>query len=117
VEALKRGISITEGYNYAKAREDQIMGDARHNTGALGTAAELLGGGVAGAGLARGGVTAARLLSSAPSLLGRTVATAADAAALGGFSGAMEGNGLFERAANAGQGALTGALVGGALPS
>jgi hypothetical protein len=36
--------------------------------------------------LARSGVTAARLLSSAPSFAGRTLATAADAAGLGGFT-------------------------------
>jgi hypothetical protein len=91
------------------------VGDVRHNAGALGTAAELLGGGVAGGGLALSGVTAARLLS-APSLVGRTAATAADAAGLGGFS-AAEGNGLFERAPNTSQGALIGALIDGALPS
>jgi hypothetical protein len=61
-------INITEGHNYVETREDLIIGDVRHNPDALGTAAELLGGGVAGGGLARG-VTAARLLSSAPSLL------------------------------------------------
>ncbi len=55
LEMIKRGtIDPREAYNYAKAREDQIMGDARENTGALGTAAEVLGGGVAGAGLAKG---------------------------------------------------------------
>ena len=55
-------------YFYAKAREDRIMNDARANTGLPGTAAELLGAGVAGGGLARFGAT--RLLSSAaPSLL------------------------------------------------
>lgn len=117
LEMIKRGtFNPAEGYNYAKAREDQIMNDARRNTGALGSATEMLGGGVAAGGLASGGLTAGRLLSSAPGLLGRTAATAADAAGLGGFSGAMEGNGLSERAANAGRGALTGALGGVALP-
>src|SRR5829696_6073427 len=28
VEAIKRGVGLGEGYNHAKAREDQIMNDA-----------------------------------------------------------------------------------------
>ena len=66
-----------------KAREDQILNDSRRNTGALGIATELLGGGVAGGGLANADLTTGRLLSSAPGLLGRTATSAADAAALG----------------------------------
>jgi hypothetical protein len=116
LEALKRGVGLGEGYNYAKAREDQIMGDARANTGYAGTAAELLGSGVAGGALARGGLTTGRFLSANPGLLGRTAATAADSAALGGVAGFNEGNGFQERAANAGQGALVGGAIGGALP-
>jgi hypothetical protein len=46
--------------------------------------------------LARSGVTAARLLSSAPSFAGRTLATAADAAGLSRFSDAMEGSSFSE---------------------
>lgn len=116
LEMFKRGINPKEAYNYAKAREDQIMGDARKNTGALGTAAEVLGGGVSGAGLASGGLTTARFLAPEAGLLARTGASAADAAGLGGFSGAMEGNGLEERGKNALKGALLGGAVGGALP-
>jgi hypothetical protein len=117
LEMIKRGtFDPREGYNYAKAREDQIMGDARKNTGAAGTAAEILGGGVSGAGLASGGVTAARFLAPEAGLLARSAASAADAGALGGFSGVMEGNGIQERMANAAKGAATGAAVGGALP-
>src|SRR6266404_3031027 len=38
LEMVKRGtFNPVEGYNYAKAREDQIMEDARKNTGVLGT--------------------------------------------------------------------------------
>jgi hypothetical protein len=116
IEALKRGVGLGEGYSYAKAREDQVMNDARANTGKLGTAAEFLGGGFAGGGLARGGVTAGRFLSANPGLFGRTVATAADSAALGGIAGFNEGNTLAERAGNAGQGALLGGAIGGGLP-
>lgn len=117
VEMFKRGtLDPREGYNYAKAREDLIMNKSRKDTGALGTAAEVLGGGVSGVGLASGGVTAARVLAPEAGLLARTGASAADAAALGGFTGAMEGNGLQERGANALKGAAIGGLAGGVLP-
>jgi hypothetical protein len=92
------------------------MGDARKNTGALGTAAEVLGGGVSGAGLASGGVTAARFLAPEAGLLARSGASAVDAAGLGAFSGAMEGNGLAERGMNALKGGLLGGALGGATP-
>lgn len=117
LEMIKHGtFNPAEGYNYAKAREDQIMGDARKNTGALGTATEILGGGVSGVGLANAGVTAARFLAPEAGLLARSGASALDAAGMGAFSGAMEGNGLQERATNALKGGATGAVVGGALP-
>lgn len=117
LEMIRQGtFDPREGYNYAKAREDQIMGDARKNTGALGTAAEVLGGGVSGAGLASGGVTAARFLAPEAGLLARSVASAADAAGIGAFSGAMEGNGLAERGANLLKGGLLGGVLGGATP-
>lgn len=117
LEMFKRGtFSPREGYNYAKAREDQIMGDARKNTGMAGTAAEILGGAASGIGLMRGGLTAARFLAPEAGLLARSGASAADAAGFGAFSGAMEGNGLTERGANALQGGLVGVLAGGALP-
>lgn len=116
LEAYRRGVGLGEGYNYAKAREDQVMKDARANTGAAGTAAELLGGGVAGGGLANAGLTTSRLLSSAPGLLGRTATSAADAAALGGVAGFNEGSGLSDRLSKAGEGAITGGLTGAALP-
>jgi hypothetical protein len=134
LEMIKRGVGPSEGYNYAKAREDQIMGDARANTGALGTAAEVLGGGIGGGAVTSGlgtmvrgaggnlvasagnGLTTARFLSSNPGIVGRTLSSAADAAGLGGVAGFNEGNSLQDRSANAGQGALIGGLLGGALP-
>ena len=117
LEMFKRGtFNPIEGYNFAKAREDQIMADARKNTGALGTMAEVLGGGVSGAGLASGGLTAARFLAPEAGLLARSGASAADAAGIGAFSGAMEGNGLAERGENALKGGLLGGVLGGALP-
>lgn len=115
-EMARRGtMDPREGYNYAKAREDLIMDEARKNTGALGTAAELVGGGVAGGALAPFG--ASRFLSSAaPSLLGRTAAFGADGAAIGGFAGFNEGNGFADRMSHAGQGVLFGGAIGGVLP-
>jgi hypothetical protein len=81
IEAIKRGVGLGEGYNYAKAREDQIMGDARKNTGLLGDAAEMLGGGVTGGGLASAGVTTARALAPEARVVARSLSSAADAAA------------------------------------
>jgi len=84
----RRGVNLSEGYSYAKARENQIVNDARANTGLVaGTAAELLGGSVAGGGLGRAGLTTSRMLSSQPGLVGRTLTSAADAAGLGGTAG------------------------------
>lgn len=117
LEMIKRGtFSPAEGYNYAKAREDLIMDDARKNTGALGTALEIGGGVGSGIGLARGGISFARGLAPEAGLLARSAASAGDAAAIGGFSGAMEGDGLRERGVNALKGAGIGAVAGGATP-
>lgn len=115
LEMYRRGtLNPAEAYNYAKARENLDVQRAKQNTGYAGTAAELLGGAASGLGLARGGVTAARFLGNG--LLGRTGAAALDSSALGGLAGFGEGNGLSDRAANAGTGALLGGLVGGAMP-
>ena len=117
-EMMRHGtFSPSEGYNYAKAREDLIMNDARKNTGALGTAVEIAGGVLSGLGLARGGLTFARGLAPEAGLWARSVASAGDAAALGGFAGAMEGDGLRERGINALKGMMVGGAVGGATPS
>ena len=86
LEAYRRGVNLSEGYSYAKARENQIVNDARANTGLVaGTAAELLGGSVAGGGLGRAGFTTSRMLSSRPGLVGRTLTSAADTAGRGGI--------------------------------
>ncbi|TFV71663.1 hypothetical protein E4K64_25375 [Bradyrhizobium frederickii] len=118
LEMIKRGtFDPREGYNYAKAREDLITGEAQKNTGVVGGAAEALGGAVAGGGLAKSGATAMRFLGPESGLLARSAASAADAGILGGFSGAMEGNGLSDRAENAVKSALAGLVVGGAAPA
>ena len=75
LEMVKRGtLDPREGYNYAKAREDLILDDARKNTGALGTAAEIGGGVGAGAGALGAGLTFARGLAPNAGLLGRSLA-------------------------------------------
>ncbi len=116
IEAIKRGVGLGEGYNYAKAGEDLTMDKARANTGMLGTAAEVLGGGVSGAGLAKYGLTFARALAPEAGLLARSAASAGDAAGLGAFSGAMEGNTLAERFNNAMKGLAVGGAIGGLAP-
>lgn len=117
LEMFKRAtLNPAEGYNYAKAREDLIMNKARENTGLLGTGAEILGGGVTGAGLASGGATAGRFLAPEAGILARSAASAADAGALGGISGAMEGNGIQERFNNAMKGLAAGGALGGLTP-
>ena len=116
-EMIRHGtFDPSEGYNYAKAREDYSLEQSRKNTGLLGSATEALGGAVSAGGLAKAGVTAAGLLPEGAGWLARTAAGAADAAGIGGFSGAMEGNGLQERAQNAATGAMVGGAVGATLP-
>jgi hypothetical protein len=117
LEMIRQGtFNPAEGYRYAKAREDLIMDKARQNTGVLGTATEAVGGAVSAGGLAKAGYTAARLIPEGAGWAARTGAGAADAAALGGVSGAMEGNGLKERATNAAIGTVVGGGVGATVP-
>lgn len=121
LEMIKRGtLDPREAYSYAKAREDLIMDKSRENTGLAGTAVEALGGAVSAGGLAKNGVTAARYVPEAVSgvrgFLARSAASGADAAGIGLFSGAMEGNGLQERATNAAKGAGVGFGVGAVTP-
>lgn len=118
MEMIRQGtFSPVEGYNYAKAREDLTMEKARQNTGTLGAATEALGGAVAGGGLANAGATFARYLPEGAGLLTRSLASAGDAGVMGAFSGAMEGNGIGERAENAVKGGLGGLVFGGAAPT
>lgn len=117
LEMLKRGtLSPSEGYNYAKAREDLIMQDARKNTGALGTATEIAGGVGSGLGAARGGFSFARGLAPDAGLLSRSAASAGDSAAFGALAGAGEGNSIGERFNSAILGGAVGGLLGGLAP-
>jgi hypothetical protein len=118
LEMIKRGtFSPREGYNYAKAREDLIMEDARKNTGALGTAAEIAGGVGSGLGAASGGLTFARGLAPDAGLVARSLASAGDSAAFGALAGAGEGNSLKERFNSALLGGAVGGVLGGAAPA
>lgn len=117
-EMIKRGtFSPREGYNYAKAREDLILDDARKNTGALGTAAEIGGGIGTGLGAAQAGLSFARGLAPGAGLLGRSAASAGDSAAFGALAGAGEGNSLGERAGNSLLGGALGAGIGAIAPA
>ena len=115
LEMIKRGtFNPREAYNYAKAREDLIINDARENTGVIGGAAELAGGIVTGTGAAKAGLTFAP--AAGASLKARAAGSAADAAIMGGVAGLAEGNTFDERFRNAATGAAVGGVVGGAVP-
>lgn len=117
LEMVKRGtINPAEAYKYAKAREDLILEDARKNTGALGTAAEIAGGVGTGLGAARSGLSFANALPQGAGLLGRSAASAADSAAFGALAGAGEGNSVGERFNNALLGGAVGGGVGAVVP-
>jgi hypothetical protein len=116
-EMIKRGtMDPREAYSFAKAREDFIMNKSRENTGLAGTAVEALGGAVSAGGLQKAGITAAWALAPDAGFLARSAASGADAAGIGLFSGAMEGNGLAERGKNAAIGGAVGGAVGTAAP-
>ena len=107
-------VSLGEAYNYAKAREDRILNDSRRNTGALGSAT---------------GRQCGRLRSRerwpdyrAFAVICSWVARCSDVQQLRqrmrlvALPDSTKENGLNDRLTKAGESALTGALVGGALP-
>ncbi|HTF73258.1 MAG TPA: hypothetical protein VK620_02780, partial [Bradyrhizobium sp.] len=117
IEMAKAGnLNVGEAYKRAKAFQDVIVDEARKNSGALGTGAEIAGGLASGAGLAGAGLTTARALAPNAGLLARTASSAADAGIYGGVAGGMEGNSLAERGGNAAKGAALGAGLGAAVP-
>jgi len=115
--ALHRGMGLSDAYALTKAKENLRLEDERKASGALGSVAEIAGGGGLGAGLYRAGVTLAPAIAGrlGTGLLGTTAGAAADGAALGALSGATEGEGAG-RVGGAVTGALTGAALGGAIP-
>ena len=114
-EMIKRGtIDPREGYNYAKARENLIMDEARQKNGALGTAAEIGGAVLTGGAAANAGLTLAR---PGMGLIGRTLAGGAEGAGYGALNGALDGgDSLGDRFTGAAKGAGIGAGVGAGLP-
>lgn len=109
--AMRKTWSPVEGYRHAKAWQDVSLDEARKNTGALGTAAEIAGGFMTGAGVARAGLTTGRFLAPTAGVLPRSLASAADGAAFGSAAGFMDGNSLEERGKNA----LVGGAIGGGI--
>lgn len=118
LEMLKRGtLNPAEGYRYAKAFEDLRLERAKQNAGLAGAVAEIGGGVMTGTGLARAGLSAARMLAPNAGLGARSAASAADAALFGSLAGGLEGNSLEERGRNALAGGVLGGAIGGAAPS
>ena len=112
IEMIKRGtFNPVEGYNFAKAREDLELEDARKRSGGLGTAVEIGGSVVSGSGLARGGVTLAKAGASLPARIG---AAATEGAAYGALSAAGDASGS-ERLEAGVKGGLIGGAVGGGV--
>lgn len=118
LEMYKRGtLNPAEGYRYAKAREDLILDDARKDTGALGTAAEIAGGIGTGMGAARAGLSFANALPQGAGLVRRSLASLGDSAAFGALAGAGEGNSIGDRFNNALLGGAVGGAVGAVAPA
>jgi len=117
LEMVKRGtFNPLAGYQSAKAAEDVALEDARENGGFGGTLAEIGGGILSGAGLARGGLTAARALAPGAGVLSRSGASLADGAVYGALAGFGDGGSIGERLGGALQGGAVGGAVGGLAP-
>lgn len=114
VEMLKRGTpDPTEGYAYAKARQDMMRDKYRDEHPILDTIGNAVGGMGTGAGIANAGGT---LVKAGQGLGARTAAMAGEGAAYGGVTGFNEGNGLEDRVTGAAKGIGLGGAIGGALP-
>lgn len=104
IGAFLKGESFGDAYTTARAYEGERLNQARENMGGWGTAAELLGGVASGGGLLKGASGAGRAASS-PIIQGARAG--ATGGAVAGFGYAEPGQGF--------QGAVGGALAGGAL--
>lgn len=114
VEMLKHGtFDPTEGYAYAKARQDMMRDKYRDEHPILDAVGNAAGGIATGAGIANAGGT---LVKAGQGLLPRAAAMGAEGAAYGGITGFNEGDGLEGRLKGAAQGAGLGGAIGGALP-
>lgn len=109
----RRTLNPAKAYEYAKAREDLLLEEARKNAGLAGNVAEIGGGVVSGIGLARAGLA----LAPRAGLLGKAGVGATEGAAYGATSGFLDGgNSLEDRLGGAARGGVAGGLVGGAIP-
>lgn len=116
LEMVKHGtIDPREGFNYAKARENLILDDARKNTGIAGAIAEGVGGLATGGALAKSGMLPSANLAPSAGLLKRAGVGALEGAGMGGVYGAAEGEGLKGRLVGAAEGVGMGAAAGGAF--
>ena len=118
LEMIKRGtLSPSEAYNYAKAREDILLEDARKANGISGQVMEAAGGFGTGLGLSSAGMT---FLRPGGSALANIPRAAGDGLVFGGLTGFGEGSGASGRLdgamTGAGVGAGAGAAVGAAAP-
>jgi hypothetical protein len=113
IEMVRRGtFNPVEAYNFAKAREDLELEDARKRGGLTGTALEVGGGVLTGSGLAKAGVT---FMPRAGAGLGARVGgAAADGAAMGAIAAAGDASGA-ERLEAGVKGGLIGGAVGGGV--
>lgn len=102
-----------EGYNYAKAFQNEKLRRSGENTGLAGDVAELAGGVLTGGNLAKAGKT---LVKEGQSLVPRIMSMAGEGAGYGAVTGALTGedSGRFTGAAS---GAAVGGLLGGAIPA
>jgi len=131
LEMIKRGtFDPRKGYEYAKARENILLEDARKEGGVLGAGIEIAGGVGAGMGIARGAAAAipeaARgvsgvvraLLSggrAAQGPVGRVGTAIGSGALYGGVQGFNEGDGLDGRLKGGATGAAIGGIGGGVI--
>lgn len=114
VEMIKHGtFDPTEGYAYAKARQDMRRDKYRDEHPILDAVGNAAGGIATGAGIANAGGT---LVKAGQGLGARTAAMAGEGAAYGGVTGFNEGDGLEGRLTGAAKGGLLGGAIGGALP-
>jgi hypothetical protein len=121
-EMIKRGVNPAEAYRYARARELGSLEAARENTGALGSAVEVLGGLGTGAravigALPAAGRTAIQQAPGAWNAVGRYAGNVGKGAVLGGVSGAGDGTDLASRGVGAALGGAFGAGAAVVLPA
>lgn len=106
------GRPLSEYYGLEKAMQDELLKDASKKTGAVGTAAEIVGGLGTGLGAAKGGLT---LLREGQALLPRIGASALEGAGYGAVQGA--GSAEDSKVKGLIGGGLGGAAFGAAVPA